>query len=183
MRSLIFWISMSFLILSCQSTPESPNVEKEQGAATPIAAPPVLETIKDKKGARKKMSMAVKVPKGFVPESQIQKPLPNTISNCPAGINGSLVGPIENGKHCFTNPPTSSKKCLNGKDTRVQEKAELYCGKLKRHWQRKGLWKFGPGSDLRVENAKRYSCQCGTWRSKPLCKSFFKFNCETIETR
>ncbi len=177
-----FFLLFLLIFSACQTVEVVPTSNPQKQTPVSVSKPPVVDAGRKipKKTSRKKMAMAK--PKPRVEATPIlSEPLPpNTISNCPAGLNGALVGRIDLGRHCFTNEPIQAGRCLGRNDDEVRKKAISYCQELKSHWTRTGDWKFGPELDLKINLLKRSSCRCGTWRGKPLCKSFFQFECETI---
>ncbi len=188
MKPIAIILCIFVLITSCQT---SEPVQKENMAAQGSPSQK-LETAsnerarlesKDAKTSRNKMSQPVPQPQPRPLKQNLPKAPsfpPNTISNCPAGMNGSLVGQIEQGRYCFTNISEAPLQCLDRNDEPVRRQAEVYCQNLKNHWARTGVWKYGPDLDLKIGQLKRSSCQCGLWRGQSLCKSFFKFKCQTV---
>ncbi len=188
MKSIaLVFVSFVFLT-SCQTS--KPEQKDKKTLTDPVSASRDSESnagappdVKDSTPSRKAMSDPVRPSKQKTLESIKPKAPsfpPNTISNCPAGLNGSLVGQIEQGRYCFTNVAEGSSRCLDRNDEPVRRQAESYCHKLKGHWTRTGVWKYGPDLDLKIDQLKRSSCQCGLWRGQALCKSFFKFKCQTV---
>lgn len=185
MKWIWFWSFVFLITTSCQTTPEPPLIQMEMAQATPIEAPPVPATISESKPApsRKKMALDVRRPRQSLQRQEAAPVFNNTITNCPAGMNGSLVGAIEKGRHCFTNEPVEAGRCLEKTDEMVQQKADSYCQNLKTHWKKVGLWLYGPELDLKTETIKKQACKCGSFQGKSLCKTYFEFECETIKTQ
>ena len=166
MKYVVALASVLLILASCQTKP----------VVAPLPEPPapVVTTPQPKKPIPMVEKQAFQT---VVIKPKPIEYLPNTITHCPAGMSGGLVGAIERGRHCFTSQPEPGSRCLNTDDQVVLEKAENYCGKLKTHMTRVGRWRPQPHQQLRAGVRKRSSCRCGVYKGKDLCKAFFNFRC------
>jgi len=106
------------------------------------------------------------------------------ITNCQPS-NGGLVGPLENGKYCFTIGNKNNRQCDSLAQSTIDKTAYFHCTKLNNQMKKSGSIKAHTSEGYLSPGASnRLSCDCGVSKyGKPLCKSYYQFSCRVDNSK
>jgi hypothetical protein len=100
------------------------------------------------------------------------------ITNCQPS-NGGLVGPLENGKYCFTVANKNNRQCDSLNQSDISRTADFHCLKLNNQMKNSD-----PKGRLVPAASNRLSCECGVNKyGTAMCKSYYQFSCSASSTK